>query len=64
MSKRIGNYIIIEEEQDGTCEYCGAIAELRPYGIDGKKICFDCGMKNKKETNKNMELMIKKSNMN
>lgn len=27
------------------CEYCGNIDELRPYGRNGAKICFDCGMK-------------------
>lgn len=34
------------------CEYCGNIDELRPYGKNGAKICFDCGMKdeNIKET--------------
>lgn len=27
------------------CEYCGNVEELRPYGKNGAKICFDCGMK-------------------
>jgi pentose-5-phosphate-3-epimerase len=27
------------------CEYCGKVEELRPYGMNGAKICFDCGMK-------------------
>jgi hypothetical protein len=27
------------------CEYCGTVDELRPYGKDGAKICFECGMK-------------------
>lgn len=36
-----------------TCELCGAKnEELRPYGPKGEKICFDCGMKNKNETDK------------
>ena len=26
------------------CEYCGKVEELRPYGKNGAKICFDCGM--------------------
>jgi hypothetical protein len=33
----------------GVCEECGAIEELRPYGKGGKKVCFDCAMKNEKE---------------
>ncbi len=37
--------VILEPEPDGKCEYCGKIAELRPYGENGAKICFDCGMK-------------------
>ena len=54
MSERIGNIIIIEEEQESICEYCGKKAETRPYGRNGARICYDCGMKNKEETNKNM----------
>lgn len=27
------------------CEYCGKLDELRPYGKNGAKICFECGMK-------------------
>lgn len=27
------------------CEYCGNVEELRPYGRNGAKICFTCGMK-------------------
>lgn len=26
------------------CEYCGKEEELRPYGRNGAKICFTCGM--------------------
>ena len=35
----IENYI-------GECELCGTTAELRPYGENGKNICFKCGMAN------------------
>jgi hypothetical protein len=58
MSKRIGNIIIIEDEKDDICEYCGKLAELRPYGRNGKRICFVCGMKNKEETEKNMNAIL------
>lgn len=30
---------------EAPCEYCGKVDELRPYGKNGAKICFDCGMK-------------------
>jgi hypothetical protein len=36
----------ISEEEPGTCELCGKIEELRPYGPNGEKVCFECGMKN------------------
>lgn len=41
-------------QEDAPCEYCGKIDELRPYGKNGAKICFDCGMKpeNKEHTSK------------
>lgn len=32
------------------CELCGTLAELRPFGPRGEKICFKCGMKNEKVT--------------
>lgn len=44
MSKKVGNKFYVEEEQDEECEYCGKIAELRPYGKNGARICFQCGM--------------------
>lgn len=38
--------VMIEPEPDGVCELCGKVDELRPYGPNGERICFDCGMKN------------------
>lgn len=35
----------ISVEDDSACEYCGTITECRPYGEDGKQICFECAMK-------------------
>ena len=29
---------------DGTCAFCGKVAELRPYGPNNENICFDCAM--------------------
>lgn len=30
---------------DDKCEYCGKVADLRPYGKNGERICYECGMK-------------------
>lgn len=35
----------IADEPDSTCELCGIVAETRPYGPKGERVCFDCGMK-------------------
>lgn len=40
----------ISVEPDGKCEFCGKVAELRPYGPRGERICFDCGMKDEETT--------------
>ena len=58
MSKRIGNLIIIEPEKPQQCDYCGKIEELRPYGKNGACICYECGMKNEEETEKNMGIIL------
>lgn len=42
MSERIGNMIVISEEGNQTCQFCGKNAECRPYGPGGKQICYDC----------------------
>ena len=43
----IGGARIVEItiENDAKCELCGTVAELRPYGPKGERICFACGMK-------------------
>ena len=45
MTRKIGDVVLIEEEDEGRCELCGKIDELRPYGPNGENVCFDCGMK-------------------
>lgn len=50
MSRKVGNLIILEQEPEGKCELCGKIDELRPYGKNNEKICFECGMKNEEVT--------------
>jgi hypothetical protein len=37
-------------EPSANCEVCGKHAELRPYGKNGERICFDCGMKDETTT--------------
>lgn len=41
MSSR--GFIYAEKSQQ--CDDCGKIAELRPYGKNGAKICHECGQK-------------------
>lgn len=40
----------VSKERDSKCEYCGKVAELRPYGKNGANICFECGMEDIKTT--------------
>lgn len=42
----------IAEEPIAACEMCGTIDELRPYGPNGERICFECGMKDEETTRK------------
>lgn len=37
-------------EPDSVCELCGKVAETRPYGPRGERVCFQCGMLNKGAT--------------
>ena len=48
----------IAVEPDGKCELCGKIAELRPYGPKGERVCFDCGMKDEAATKRQMDRYI------
>ena len=55
MTRRVGNTVIIEVEDDDTCELCGKVDELRPYGPKGERICYDCGQKDPATTERVME---------
>lgn len=48
MTYKTGNKVVIEVEDESRCELCGKIEELRPYGPNGERICFTCGMKDEK----------------
>lgn len=37
------------------CELCGEAAECRPYGPRGEQICYDCGQKDIKTTERQMK---------
>lgn len=58
MTRRIGNVIIIEREPENVCELCGKTAELRPYGPGGKRICFECMMKDEPAAKKRMKDLL------
>ena len=45
-------FIVTEATEPAKCFYCHRVRELRPYGPQGQGICFDCGMHNRAETEK------------
>jgi hypothetical protein len=49
---------MIEPEPDSLCQECGMDAELRPYGIGGKRICFKCAMKDEAGTTRRMNHVL------
>ena len=52
MSERMGDTFVIEPEPEGECDDCGTVAELRPYGRGGSRICFPCAMKDPSEASR------------
>ena len=55
MTEIINGICVLKEEKPQQCDYCGEIAELRPYGKNGACICFKCGTKpENKETTETM----------
>lgn len=49
---------IISEEKPQQCDFCGVVAELRPYGPNGECICFDCGQKDPATTERMMGKLL------
>jgi hypothetical protein len=45
MTRRVGNFVILEGEPGGVCALCQKFEELRPYGPNGERVCYDCAMK-------------------
>ncbi len=58
MSKRVGNIVFIYPEKPQQCDGCGKIAELRPYGENGKCICWECSQKDPAMTMKMMHKIL------
>ena len=58
MSKKQGNKFVVQEQKPQECEYCGKIAELRPYGKNGANICFKCAMEDEKEAEKQFNKIL------
>jgi hypothetical protein len=58
MTKRMGNMVIIEEEPETECELCHKMAETRPYGPNGCRVCFECAMKDKDATEERMDEIL------
>jgi hypothetical protein len=54
MSQNINGIPVICAEEDDICHLCDKVAECRPYGPGGKRICFDCAMKDRAETRRQM----------
>lgn len=49
---------VICAEPDRKCELCGKVEETRPYGPGGKRICYECGMKDPAGTEKRMKAYL------
>lgn len=45
MTQLVNGVLVIEVQEPEKCELCGGIAECRPYGPKGEKVCFGCAMK-------------------
>ena len=48
----------IAAEEDSRCELCGKIDETRPYGPNGERVCFECGMKDPEACKRGMNKYI------
>lgn len=58
MSFRFGPIAVICPTPDEKCELCGKLAELRPYGPRGEKICWECGEKNPAARDRQMNRIL------
>ena len=51
-------FVTIQAEARRICQQCGKAAETRPYGKDGMRICYECGRKDVKETERQMGIHL------
>jgi hypothetical protein len=42
MTFRKNGIVVIVDEPDQECQFCGHETDTRPYGPGGKRICFAC----------------------
>lgn len=49
---------IIQALEPDECEICHKFAELKPYGPNRENICYECGMKDVKTTEKMMHIKL------
>jgi hypothetical protein len=54
MSRNTAGIPVIEAEGDSRCELCGKLDETRPYGPNGERVCFECGMKDEEAAKRQM----------
>jgi hypothetical protein len=58
MTDRIWNWVVIRATHPDKCEMCGAVVELRPYGPGGMWVCFECGMKDEAEAERQFARLL------
>jgi ribosomal protein L37AE/L43A len=49
------NVSIVDARGNKPCRVCGRIDELRPYGKNGAWVCFDCGMMDEGEAQRQFD---------
>ena len=49
---------VIYQENPQQCDFCGQVAELRPYGPKGEVVCFPCGMKDEAAAKRQMDKLM------
>ena len=54
---------VSERENPQQCDFCGKIAELRPYGPNEEVICIECAKKDPKTTEKMMGRVLFKDDV-
>lgn len=45
-------------EPPAVCEMCKKLDELRPYGPNGERVCFECGMKDPQAADRGFALYV------